>query len=61
MRRNEASHWRRCAEEFRTRAKSLDEPEDQGRMLGVAETYDWLADKVEEREGERRLLWDLER
>jgi hypothetical protein len=46
---NDAKHWRERAEEMRVRAEEMKDLKSPSIMLGVADDYDKLADRVEER------------
>jgi hypothetical protein len=46
-RTNDPKHWRDRAEEARIKAELMLDEQDVETMLRVAETYDWLAQKVE--------------
>jgi len=49
---DDARHWRRRAEEIRTEAETMGESIARATMLGTAESYEKLADQIEERLGE---------
>jgi hypothetical protein len=51
-----SSYWRQRAEEARTRADGLRDPETRATLLNVAATYDAMADRAEERERVSRGL-----
>jgi hypothetical protein len=46
---NNAKHWRERAEEARSVAEGLHDPVAKRMMLGIAETYEMLAQRAEER------------
>jgi hypothetical protein len=46
---NDPEHWRSCAEEARTIADDIKDAEVRRMMLSVAEAYDQLADRAQER------------
>jgi hypothetical protein len=46
---NNAEHWRDRAEEARTHAEQLTDPEAKRMMLSIAESYEKLAQRAEER------------
>jgi hypothetical protein len=46
---NDPHHWRMRAEEARTRAAQLTDPLSRETMLGIAESYDRLAESAEAR------------
>jgi len=45
-----AKYWRQRAEEARTRANGLSDPETKATLLNVAAMYDAMANRAEERE-----------
>jgi len=45
-----ANYWRQRAEEARTRADGLRDPEAKAAMVNVADMYDAMANRAEERE-----------
>ena len=47
---NVAKHWRYRAEEARTNAELMIDPEAKRMMLGIAADYDGLAKSAEERQ-----------
>jgi hypothetical protein len=46
---NDPAHWRQRAAEARTIADQMTDPEGKRRMLEVAENYNRIADRAEER------------
>lgn len=44
---NNATHWRKRAEEARSIAERSVESETREMMIRAAETYDWLAERAE--------------
>ena len=48
--RDNAEYWRSRAEETRTMADAVSDPEAKRILLGIADGYDWLA-------GKRRRAW----
>jgi hypothetical protein len=46
---NDAKHWRERAEEARAVAESLKDPHARRMMLGIAQAYQKLAHRAEER------------
>jgi len=46
---NDPEHWRRRAEEARTNAEIISDPDAKRRMIDVAVSYERLAEKAEER------------
>jgi hypothetical protein len=46
---NNAEHWRERAEEARSVAEALHDPVAKHMMLGIAEPYEKLAQRAEER------------
>jgi len=46
---DDAKHWRERAEEVRAVAEALTDTEAQRKMLGIAEGYDRLAQRAQER------------
>ena len=47
---NDAKHWRDRAEEARTNAELMNDPEAKRMMVGIATGYDKLAKRAEERQ-----------
>ena len=50
---DDAGHWLSCAEETRTIAEIMTDPEARLIMFDIAEGYDRLAERVVERTGRR--------
>jgi hypothetical protein len=48
-----AKHWRDRADEARSVASNLHDPETRRMMLGIAEAYEKLALRAEQREKEK--------
>jgi hypothetical protein len=46
---NDPSHWRERAEEARTRADQISDPQSKNAMLGIAHDYELLAERAEAR------------
>ena len=46
---NDARHWRDRAEEARIHAEQLRDPDTRRMMLGVASSYERIAERAEER------------
>ena len=46
---NDPKHWRDRAEEARTRADQLDDPQSKSAMLRIADDYERLAKRAEAR------------
>jgi hypothetical protein len=46
---NDPGHWRDRAEEARTRADQLDDPQSKSAMLRIADDYELLAERAEAR------------
>ena len=46
---NDPGHWRERAEEARTRADQLDDPQCKSGMLRIAHDYELLAERAEAR------------
>jgi hypothetical protein len=46
---DDPKHWRNRAEEARTRAGEMNDPEAKRQMLGIARGYERLAERAEER------------
>jgi hypothetical protein len=46
---NDARHWRERAEEVRIQAQHMRDPEAKRYMLGIARSYELLAQRAEER------------
>ena len=46
---NDPAHWRQRAEEARAIADQMNDPESKRMMLKVAEDYDRLAERAEQR------------
>ena len=46
---NDPRHWRDRADEARTRADQLDDPQSKGAMLRIADDYELLAERAEAR------------
>ena len=51
---NDPKHWRARAEEARTVAESLTDPDSKKAMLRIAKDYDELARRAERRMRDRR-------
>jgi hypothetical protein len=51
--RDNAEYWRSRAEETRTIADAVSDPEAKRILLGIADGYDWLAESAAERGGDR--------
>jgi len=50
---NDPKHWRERAEEARAHAGQMTDPEAKRMMLGIAEDYEKLARRAQD-----RLLWE---
>jgi hypothetical protein len=50
---NDPSHWRERAQEARTHAQQMTDPEAKRMMLAIAEDYEKLARRAQE-----RLVWE---
>jgi len=48
------THWRERAEQARAMAERMDDPESLRIILGIAESYDRLADRAERAENRTR-------
>jgi len=46
---NDPEYWRKRAEDARTKAEEMSDPESKERMLRNAKEYDWLANLAENR------------
>jgi hypothetical protein len=46
---NDPAHWRQRAEEARVHAEQMTDPESRRMMLNIAEDYEKLAKRAEER------------
>jgi hypothetical protein len=46
---NDARHWRDRAEEARIHAEQMHDPDARGKMLGIAASYERIAERAEER------------
>jgi hypothetical protein len=46
---NDPKHWRDRAEEARTRADQLDDPQSKSAMLRIAHDYELLAERADAR------------
>jgi hypothetical protein len=46
---NDARHWRDRAEEARIRAEQMRDPDARAKMLGIAASYERIAERAEER------------
>jgi hypothetical protein len=53
---NDPKHWRDRAEEARTLAEQMDDPEAKQMMLGIVESYERLAQRAERRLSDDRKL-----
>jgi hypothetical protein len=52
---NDPEHWRQRAEEARTVAEQMNEPQSKEAMLRIAKDYEHLAERAEQRaKGSRR-------
>jgi hypothetical protein len=51
---NDPEHWRSRAEQARTLAEQMDDPEAARLMVGIADGYDELAKRAEGRLAKRR-------
>jgi len=49
---NESKHWRKLAEEARAIAVQMTDPQTRAVMLGIAQDYEKLAVRAEQRAGE---------
>jgi hypothetical protein len=54
---NEAGHWRARAEEARILANQMNDSESKDAMLRIAEDYERLAQRAEDRALRRRPNW----
>jgi hypothetical protein len=56
---NNGKHWQERAEEARVHADQLTDPEAKRMMLGIAQSYDRLAKRAEERQLSAVTVKDL--
>jgi hypothetical protein len=56
---NNGKHWQERAQEARVHADQLTDPEAKRMMLGIAESYDRLAKRAEERQLSAGTVKDL--
>jgi hypothetical protein len=55
LRFEDPTHWRERAEEARTLAQDMKQPEAKCQMLGIAESCDRLAERAEQSNARRAL------